>query len=165
MSAWVPAAIYGLCLVASATCASVPMRGYLKSRTPLLLYSATCFVFLALNNLLVAIDLLLFPTKETPPPRASVRLLNKAVKECQYTSEAISLITAKSIVAGIVTTGCLIGALFFLRFWCRARDNLFSYFGASFLLFATNQALVVLSVTRERMNAFSIFCVLRVSRC
>lgn len=62
MSAWVPAAIYSLCLVASATCAALLVRGYFKSKTPLLLYSAACFVFLALNNLLVAIDLLVFPT-------------------------------------------------------------------------------------------------------
>jgi hypothetical protein len=62
MSAWVPAAIYILCLIASAICAALLVRGYLKSRTPLLLYSAACFVFLALNNLLVAIDLLVFPT-------------------------------------------------------------------------------------------------------
>ena len=61
MSAWVPAAIYSLCLIASAVCATLLVRGYLKSRTRLLLYSAACFMFLALNNLLLVIDLLLFP--------------------------------------------------------------------------------------------------------
>ena len=62
MSAWVPPLIYCLCLLASATCAALLVRGYNKSKTPLLMYSAVCFVFLALNNFLVVIDLLLLPT-------------------------------------------------------------------------------------------------------
>jgi hypothetical protein len=62
MSAWVPSLIYFLCLLASAICAALLVRGYRRSRTKLLLYSALCFVFLALNNLLLAIDLLIFPT-------------------------------------------------------------------------------------------------------
>jgi hypothetical protein len=62
MSASLPAVIYGLCLLASAACAALLVRGYSRSRTPLLLYSAACFVLLAVNNLLVVIDLLVFPT-------------------------------------------------------------------------------------------------------
>lgn len=62
MSPWVPSAIYVLCLLASATCATLLVRGYFRSRTPLLLYSAACFVMLAVNNLLVSIDLLVLPT-------------------------------------------------------------------------------------------------------
>jgi hypothetical protein len=62
MSAWVPSLIYFLCLLASAVCAALLVRGYRRSRTKLLLFSALCFVFLALNNLLLAIDLLVFPT-------------------------------------------------------------------------------------------------------
>jgi hypothetical protein len=62
MYAWVPTLIYSLCLLASAACATLLVRGYLRSRTALLLYSAACFVFLSVNNLLVVIDLLVFPT-------------------------------------------------------------------------------------------------------
>jgi hypothetical protein len=62
MSAWVPSLIYFLCLLASAVCAALLVRGYRRSRTKLLLFSALCFVFLALNNLLLVIDLLVFPT-------------------------------------------------------------------------------------------------------
>jgi hypothetical protein len=62
MSAWLPTLIYGLCLLASAACAVLLVRGYLRRRTPLLLFSAACFVLLAVNNLLVVIDLLVFPT-------------------------------------------------------------------------------------------------------
>ena len=62
MALSVPAVIYSLCLVASATCAALLVRGYFKSRTPLLLFSAACFVFLAVNNLLVVIDLVVATT-------------------------------------------------------------------------------------------------------
>jgi hypothetical protein len=62
MYAWAPALIYSLCLLASAACAALLVRGYLRSRTALLLYSAACFVFLSANNLLLVVDLLVFPT-------------------------------------------------------------------------------------------------------
>jgi hypothetical protein len=55
----------------------------------------------------------------------------------------------------MVTTGFLIGGLFFLRFWHRTRDNLFLAFGAAFFLFAANQALVALSgYPREDQSVF-----------
>jgi hypothetical protein len=38
-------------------------RDYRRSRTPLLLYSAVCFVFLALNNLFLVIDILVLPSQ------------------------------------------------------------------------------------------------------
>jgi hypothetical protein len=61
MSVWMPSIIYSLCLFASAACAWLLVRGYVRTRTPLLLWSAACFVFLAVNNLLLVVDLLLFP--------------------------------------------------------------------------------------------------------
>jgi hypothetical protein len=51
--------IYTLCLLSSAICAWLLIRSFSRSRTRLLLWSAACFVLLALNNLLVVIDLLL----------------------------------------------------------------------------------------------------------
>jgi hypothetical protein len=62
MSVSVPTVIYSVCLLMSALCALLLVRGYYRTRTPLLLYSAACFVFLALNNLFVVIDILVFPT-------------------------------------------------------------------------------------------------------
>lgn len=53
------AIVYLLCLGASATCAVLLVRSYLLSRNRLLLWSAVCFVGLALNNLAVALDILL----------------------------------------------------------------------------------------------------------
>ena len=50
-------AIYVLCALTSITCAVLLIRGYRQSRVRLLFWSAWCFVFLAINNLLLIIDL------------------------------------------------------------------------------------------------------------
>jgi hypothetical protein len=56
-----PGWIYILCLVASAGCATLLGRAYLRSRTRLLLWTAASFCFFALNNLVLAVDMLLVP--------------------------------------------------------------------------------------------------------
>lgn len=55
-------AVYLLCFGASALCALLLVRSYLRNRTRLLMWSAACFLLLALNNCLVVIDLLVLPT-------------------------------------------------------------------------------------------------------
>jgi hypothetical protein len=57
MLTWAPA-VYVLCLLASAICAWLLLRSYFRVRTPLLLWSAACFLLLALNNLFLVLDLL-----------------------------------------------------------------------------------------------------------
>lgn len=52
-----PAIVYGLCLLTSALCAGLLVRSYLRSRQPLLLWSAGCFILLAANNILVVLDM------------------------------------------------------------------------------------------------------------
>jgi hypothetical protein len=54
---WGPGAVYGLCLLTSAVCAALLIRSYGRSRQPLLLWSAACFSLLAINNLLVVLDM------------------------------------------------------------------------------------------------------------
>lgn len=61
MSGWA-AAVYFLCFLASACCGWLLVRSYLGNRTKLLLWSAACFVLLALNNFVLFIDLVLLPT-------------------------------------------------------------------------------------------------------
>jgi hypothetical protein len=56
-----PATVYLLCFATSAACAWLLIRSYRRSGARLLLWSALCFLFLAGNNLLVVIDLLLLP--------------------------------------------------------------------------------------------------------
>jgi hypothetical protein len=60
MTIW-PAVVYVLCLITSAVCAALLIRGYRRNRTGLLLWSAGCFALLALNNLLLVIDILVLP--------------------------------------------------------------------------------------------------------
>ena len=56
-----PTFVYVLCFVTSTACAVLLARSYLSSRARLLLWSSICFVFLAANNLVVVVDLLLVP--------------------------------------------------------------------------------------------------------
>jgi hypothetical protein len=59
-----PAAVYILCFLTSATCAWLLGRSYRANRTPLLLWSSICFIFLALNNLALVLDLVVWPSPE-----------------------------------------------------------------------------------------------------
>jgi hypothetical protein len=61
--------VYLLCLLTSAACGFLLVRAYLRNRSRLLLWSAVCFVLLALNNLFVVFDLLLLPTLDLSAPR------------------------------------------------------------------------------------------------
>lgn len=53
--------VYALCALTSLGAAVLLLRGYRRSRVPLLLWTGICFVFLALNNLLLFIDLRVLP--------------------------------------------------------------------------------------------------------
>ncbi len=59
-----PTAVYILCFLTSGACAWLLGRSYGRSRTPLLLWSSVSFVFLALNNLLLVLDLVVWPSPE-----------------------------------------------------------------------------------------------------
>jgi hypothetical protein len=56
-----PAAVYTLCFLTSALCAVLLGRSYLRVRVRLVLWSSLCFAFLAANNLVVVLDLVLLP--------------------------------------------------------------------------------------------------------
>ena len=57
-----PTAVYILCFLTSVACAWLLGRSYLAKRTRLLLWSSICFVFLALNNLALVLDLVVWPS-------------------------------------------------------------------------------------------------------
>jgi hypothetical protein len=56
--------VYALCALTSVTCAILLLRGYRESRAPLLFWAAICFGGLALNNILLFIDLQIVPTTD-----------------------------------------------------------------------------------------------------
>ena len=57
-----PSLVYALCALTSMLCAGLLWRAYRASFARLLLWSSVSFIGLALNNLLLFIDLVVFPT-------------------------------------------------------------------------------------------------------
>lgn len=58
MGDWFPTAVYLLCFLTSAACAWLLARGYWRTGARVLMWSALCFLFLAANNFVVILDLL-----------------------------------------------------------------------------------------------------------
>lgn len=69
-----PALVYALCLVTSAVCGWLLVRSFLRNRSRLLLWSAACFVLLAINNLIVMLDLVFLPSIDLSPFRVAASL-------------------------------------------------------------------------------------------
>jgi len=55
--------IYILCAITSIVCAVLLLRGYRATRTRLLFWASLCFVLLAINNVILYVDLVLLPTQ------------------------------------------------------------------------------------------------------
>lgn len=66
--------VYLLCMVASASCAALLLRSYLRNRTPFLMWSCLCFAGLAVNNILLVVDASV-PTIDLAIPRVLSGLL------------------------------------------------------------------------------------------
>lgn len=56
-------AVYILCAVTSLVCAVLLVRAYLRSKSPLLLWSSVCFVGLFINNVILVVDVVLMTTE------------------------------------------------------------------------------------------------------
>lgn len=59
-----PAVVYVLCFLTSSACAWLLGRSYRQNGTGLLLWSSICFIFLALNNLVLVLDLVVWPSPD-----------------------------------------------------------------------------------------------------
>lgn len=57
-------AVFLLCALTSLACAVLLLRGYARNRVPLLLWSSLCFVGLAVNNVLLVVDLVVIPGRD-----------------------------------------------------------------------------------------------------
>ena len=68
------AAIYSLCAITGALCAWLLVRAYLRTRSRLLLWSSICFAGLALNNITLWADMLVFPATDLSILRISIGL-------------------------------------------------------------------------------------------
>lgn len=74
-----PTAVYILCFLTSGACAYLLARNYRRTGARLLMWSALCFGFLALNNLVVFIDMLVLPQANLSVPRLACSLAAVAV--------------------------------------------------------------------------------------
>jgi len=57
-----PELVYLLCAATSLLCAVLLVRSYRRSRSRLLMWSCLCFAGLAINNMLLVVDLMLVPS-------------------------------------------------------------------------------------------------------
>ena len=70
--------LYLLAVLTCLTCTVLLFRGYGASRQRLLLWSALCFVFLTVNNLLLFFDLAVFAELDLRPYRLAAALVGLA---------------------------------------------------------------------------------------
>jgi hypothetical protein len=71
--------VFLLCIATSITCMWLLFRGWRRTRTRLLLWSGWCFSFLALNNLFVFVDIVIFPDVDLRPLRIAASLIAVSV--------------------------------------------------------------------------------------
>lgn len=71
--------VYVLCAATSAACAVLLLRRYHRTRTRLLLQSGLCFVGLALNNLILVVDLMIVPDLDLSTWRLAPALLGASL--------------------------------------------------------------------------------------
>jgi hypothetical protein len=71
--------VYFACFLTSLLCAALLIRSYLRTRSPLLLWSSVCFVGLSLNNVLLFIDLAIITEVDLSIYRAVVSLASLLV--------------------------------------------------------------------------------------
>ena len=67
--------VYLLCAAAAFGCATLLFRAYRRTRNRLLWWSAICFACLTVENLLLAVDLVMFPATDLFLLRNIVALL------------------------------------------------------------------------------------------
>ncbi len=71
--------VYLLCFLFAALCTGLLVRQYRLVPSPVLLWSAACFFFLALSNLLVVFDQLVYPDNNFRSARQLLTLLAVSV--------------------------------------------------------------------------------------
>lgn len=70
-----PNIVYLLCFLTSLSCCLLLIRSYRRTKSKVLLWTAACFVLLAIDNLLVVFDLILLPNVDLLVPRLLATLL------------------------------------------------------------------------------------------
>ena len=71
----IPQIVYILCGLTSIVCAALLFRQYRLKRGGLLFWSTLCFVCLAITNVLLFVDLIIFPEVDLSPVRNGITLV------------------------------------------------------------------------------------------
>jgi hypothetical protein len=71
-----PETVYVLCALTSIACAFLLLASYRRTRERLLLWSGLCFAGLALNNVLLFLDLVVVPSIDLSLWRSGVALVS-----------------------------------------------------------------------------------------
>ena len=74
--------IYGLCALTAAACTALLLRGYLRTRFRLLMWSAVCFGGLTANNVLLILDRLVFTEVDLSTWRFAITLASVILLLC-----------------------------------------------------------------------------------
>jgi hypothetical protein len=82
--------VYALCGLTSIACAILLLKAFRANRTPLLLWTGTCFALLALSNIVLFIDLVL------TPPSIDLSLYRNALTAAAHIVLLLGLISRKS---------------------------------------------------------------------
>ena len=133
-----PALIYFVSFAASSVCAILLVRSYFRSRTRLLLWSAACFVFLALNSAVVILDFLIFVRLDLGLFRVGTSLAGVLALLYGFIGRWTDA-KCRNLHVRHGDHGLFCRRTVFFRFWSRTRERLFLIFGISFWLLATNQ--------------------------
>ena len=99
--------IYMLCVITSLLCAWLLARANQRGRTRLLVWSALCFAFLAVNNLVLAVDVLLLPDVDLSILQLLTSLAAVMVLLYAFVWELPYYLFVKTFLAGMVTAGFL----------------------------------------------------------
>jgi hypothetical protein len=67
-------AVYLLCALTSIACAALLLSAYRRNRARLLLWTFMCFAWLAINNVLLVVDLALVQDVDLSTPRVATAL-------------------------------------------------------------------------------------------
>jgi hypothetical protein len=144
--------VYIFCALTSITCVGLLFAVYRRTRARLLLWNLLCFGWLALNNVLLVLDLavikgvdLFDPTRLGRTRRAARAAVRTHLRRAGRPALTFEFLAGGNAVAALAI------ALFFLRFWRDTCDRLFIMFAIAFAVFAVNN--VLLSTLGEHSDA------------
>ncbi|WP_207485928.1 DUF5985 family protein [Arenibaculum pallidiluteum] len=67
--------VYFLCFATAVFCTFLLARSYLRTRSRLLLWAVLCFILLAMNNVMLFLDVVVFPTEINLLPFRNISVL------------------------------------------------------------------------------------------